>query len=436
MFKAWQATTLGDCADLLSGGTPSKNNPEYWNGDIPWVSAKDMKSFRLFNSQDHVTGIGVDNGTRVVEPGTILVLIRGMTLHNHVPICIAMRAMAFNQDVRAVHAKAHVDPSFLAYWLLGKREKLLRLVDAASHGTGRIHSRDLQSLPGILPTLAEQKAIAVVLGKLDDKIELNRRMSNTLESLARTIFRSWFVDFEPVRAKMEGCQPAGMDAMTAVLFPASFEDSVIGKIPKGWRTGGLDEVVDLNPKRQLLKGEVAPFLEMKNMPTHGHRPALWAERAFTSGPRFSNGDTLLARITPCLENGKTAFVDFLEDEEVGWGSTEYIVLRPLPPLPPIYGYFLARNEDFRAYAIQNMTGTSGRQRVSTDSIAKYVVTVPTEAILKAFSHLVEPMMQLIRANSIQSGTLAKIRDSLLPKLISGELRLQVLGKTIEEIADG
>jgi type I restriction enzyme S subunit len=434
MVKAWQSTTLGDCAELLSGGTPSKSNPEYWNGDIPWISAKDMKSFRLFDSEDHISLSGADNGTRVVEPGTILILVRGMTLHTDVPICVAMRAMAFNQDVKAVRVMPNVDSRFLSYWLLGRKRQLLGLVDAASHGTGRIHSRDLRDLPGILPPPADQIAVAAVLSNLDDKTDINRRTNWTLESIARAAFKSWFVDFDPVRAKMEGRQPAGMDAETAALFPDSFEDSVIGKVPSGWRVSNVDKVVEINPARHLRKGEVAPFLEMKKMPTSGHRPTAYEEKAFMSGTRFINGDTLVARITPCLENGKTAYVDFLQDGQIGWGSTEYIVLRPKLPLPPEFGYFLARSEDFRAFAIQSMTGTSGRQRVQTSSLTMFPVAVPPERIAGEFSQLVEPILQLIRANDIQVRILADIRDALLPKLISGEIMVKDADKFVEEHA--
>nr|WP_277883458.1 N-6 DNA methylase [Nostoc flagelliforme] len=170
-----------------------------------------------------------------------------------------------------------------------------------------------------------------ILGTLDDKIELNQQINHTLEAIARALFKSWFIDFDPVRAKIDGRQPAGMDAETAALFPDEFEDSA-GKIPNGWKTVPLSEVIEVNPRRSLTQGKLAPYLDMQNMPTQGHRPNGWIYREFSSGTKFIQGDTLLARITPCLENGKTAFIDFLPEGEVGWGSTEYIILRPKPPL--------------------------------------------------------------------------------------------------------
>jgi len=147
-----------------------------------------------------------------------------------------------------------------------------------------------------------------------------------------------------------------------------------------------------------------------------------------SGTKFVNGDTLLARITPCLENGKTAFVDFLPEEgQVGWGSTEYIVLRPKPPLPAEYGYYLARSEDLRTHAIQNMTGSSGRQRVPAECFAQYHIAVPPAPIAQRFGESARTLMIMISANDEQSRTLAALRDALLPKLLSGELRLASQG---------
>jgi len=270
-----------------------------------------------------------------------------------------------------------------------------------------------------IPNIDEQKALASILSSLDGKIELNQQMNQTLEVIARAIFKSWFVDFDPVRAKMAGNQPVGMDAATANLFPDSFEESALGLTPKGWRVKSLDEVIEVNPKRSLSKGQIAPYLDMKSMPTQGHRPDNWIEREFNSGTKFINGDTLMARITPCLENGKTAFVDFLEDGQIGWGSTEYIIFRPKHPLPCEFGYYLARSDDLKLFAIQNMTGSSSRQRTPPDCFKQYLIAVPSEKIVSKFGEIIKALMGKITSNSNQSRTLANIRDTLLPKLMSG-----------------
>ncbi len=419
----WADATLGDVADFISGGTPSKERSEYWGGSIPWVSAKDMKRFHLDDTEDHVTEAGVVNGTKIVPAGTVLLLARGMTLLNDVPICVANRPMTFNQDVKALRRKAAVRSDFLPYLLLGNKERLLSLVDLAGHGTGRLNSDELKALPISLPPEREQRAIARILGTLDEKIELNRRMNETLEAIACALFKSWFVDFEPVRAKAER-RDTGLPKAVTDLFPARLVDSQLGEVPERWQVAPLPSVIDVNPARSLRKGEIAPYLDMANMPTRSHSPEEVINRPAGSGMRFLNGDTLVARITPCLENGKTAYVDFLEGGQVGWGSTEYIVLRPKSPLPEEFAYCLARSDKFRDFAIQSMTGSSGRQRVPAEALAHYLLAVPSKEIAKHFGSFVRPLFARASAAARESQTLAALRDTLLPKLISGAVRVK------------
>jgi type I restriction enzyme S subunit len=208
---------------------------------------------------------------------------------------------------------------------------------------------------------------------------------------------------------------------TASLFPERLVDSELGEIPEGWSVGILGDLIEFNPRRTLKKGTVAPYLDMKNVPTSGHLADEVLDRELGSGTKFINGDTLLARITPCLENGKTAFVDFLEDNQVGWGSTEYIVMRPKANLPVSLGYFIARNEEFRQHAVQSMTGTSGRQRANAKTLEILDWLIYPIDLLLAFNELSERYLRIAKTNGGQSKVLGEIRDVLLPKLLSGEL---------------
>ena len=316
-------------------------------------------------------------------------------------------------------------PEFIAYYFTSAEGQHKLLANASSSGVPSLAQpvSYLRTVEIPLPPLVEQRAIAHILGTLDDKIELNRRMNETLEAMARALFKSWFVDFDPVRAKAEG-RASGLPKPLADLFPDSFEDSELGEIPKGWRLAPLPDVIDVNPTRALRKGVAAPYLDMANMPTQGHSPDEVVERAFGSGMRFVNGDTLVARITPCLENGKTAFVDFLEEGQVGWGSTEYIVLRPKPPLPEEFAYCLARSTEFRDFAIQSMTGSSGRQRVPAESLSHFRVVAAPKPVVELFGRFVKPLFARASAATMEGRTLAALRDTLLPKLISGELRVK------------
>ncbi|EMI24592.1 restriction endonuclease subunit S [Rhodopirellula europaea] len=347
-------------------------------------------------------------------------------------VCEVNEPTTFESSIiRARPDASKVDSHFLYYMFSSPFGKYILGTIRRTVAVSGITGTDLVTLEIPVPPLPEQRAIASILGALDDKIELNRRMNATLESLARAIFKSWFVDFDPVHVNAGKINAGQMPASSAIpttqdpkvldLFPSTFQDSELGPIPEGWSAMPISEAVKINPRRTLPKGTIAKYLDMKNVPTRGHRPDEIIDREMKSGTKFINGDTLMARITPCLENGKTAFVDFLPDGEVGWGSTEFIVLRPRPPLPNEYGYFLARDPDVRQHAIKNMTGTSGRQRVAKECFDSYLIPVPTEGVANEFAKVIEPLMSSIKTASEEGARLSDARDALLPKLLSGEL---------------
>jgi type I restriction enzyme S subunit len=398
-------------------------SPEKTTFGIPLVTAKIIKSGRIEKPEEFIAEPDYETWMRrgIPQKGDVV-----MTTEAPLGEVAQLddQKVALAQRVITLRGKADVlDNTFLKFLL--QWEPIQEQLRARSTGTTvlGIRQSELRKVSLPVPPLAEQKAIAAVLGALDDKIELNRRMNATLEAIARTLFQSWFVDFDPVRAKLDGRQPTGLDPATAALFPSELEDSELGPIPKGWKVLPLPEAIAVNPTRRLQPGTVASYLDMKNMPTQGHCPDEVIQREFTSGTKFQNGDTLLARITSCLENGKTAFVDFLADGEIGWGSTEYIVFAPKPPLPPQFGYLLARSDSVRAHAIQNMTGTSGRQRVPPECFSTYTLVVPPAAIAIRFGEITAPFFTTIKSNTAQSRTLASFRDTLAPKILSGEIRV-------------
>ena len=418
--RDWHETSLGGLLSFANG----KSSPGRSDG-LPYP---------VYGSNGI---IGFSDETNA-DPNTIVIGRVGTycgSLHYSNRICWvtdnAIRSTAINGN----------DTKFLFYLL-----QTLRLNEwRAGSGQPLLNQTILSSIPVAVPHPTEQRAIAQILGTLDDKIELNRWMNQTLEEMARALFKSWFVDFDPVRAKailkqLDVASSQGgvdwsverarayldrVDPNIAALFPDSFADSELGLVPEGWRVVPLAEVIEVNPPRALRRGEIAPYLDMANMPTNGHTPETVVDRPFGSGMRFANGDTLLARITPCLENGKTAYVDFLNEDQIGWGSTEYIVLRPTPPLPSEFAYCLGRSPDFREFAIQNMTGTSGRQRVPATAISNYRMIVPNRlGVPQMFGELVEPLFSLASRNADECRTLAALRNTLLPKLVSGEKRIK------------
>lgn len=361
----------------------------------------------------NITGDGATFGRACLVPKKVL------------PACVNQHVVLIRTD------KTRCRSEYLLAWLTQPSTKAY--IESFNAGGSRraITKGHIESFQFPLPPIAVQKEISDLASSINNRIELLSETNATLERIAMTLFKAWFVDFDPVRAKAEDLQPEGIDPATAAIFPGRLKESSMGMIPEGWIARRLDECCDLNPKRDLRKGALAPYLEMANAPTEGHRAERIATRELSSGTKFVNGDTLLAKITPCLENGKTAFVDFLPDGVTGWGSTEFIVMRPRSPLPSYWAYLLARLPAFRAFAIQSMTGTSGRQRVDIGRLGQFMVVVPDEAVAKAFTQIVGPLQRKIAANAETVDSLAAIRDAIFPRLISGALSLPEHEETIE-----
>ncbi len=389
--------------------------------------------FPLVNTDRYVSDEIYENWFRShPEPGDVILTNKGS---KNGEVCLVPDPVSFciAQDMVALRANRDlVDPGYLLAALRSRivqeRIKSLNVDSVIPH----FKKTDFDKLFIPLPSRSEQQFIGGLYLDFSWRIELNRKTNETLEAMAKAHFKSWFVDFDPVRAKAEG-RSTGLPAEISDLFPDSFEDSELGEIPSGWEIGRLEEILEIDPQRQLRRGSISPYLEMKGVPTSGHSAVDVITREFSSGSKFRNGDTLLARITPCLENGKTAFVDFLKNGETGWGSTEFIVMCGRREEVNPFAYYLARSEVFRNNAIQNMVGSSGRQRVPSDAVSGFTLPLPPEEILVKFGLLATDLMRRISATADQSVILSRIRDALLPKLISGEIRIPDAEKMLEEV---
>lgn len=438
--KNWRISTLGEICqegggDIQTGPFGSQlHASDYVISGIPSIMPANIKDGRV--SEDGIARITEADAKRLskylTKAGDIVYSRRG-----DVERCALIRKreegwLCGTGCLRVRPGSGVVDPDFCSHFLSHPETKEWISRHAVGATMPNLNTQILSALPVLLPSLQEQKAIAHILGTLDDKIELNRKTNETLEAMAKALFKSWFVDFDPVRAKAEG-RPTGLPAEIIDLFPDSFEDSELGEIPSGWETGRLEEILEIDPPRQLSRGSISPYLEMKGVPTSGHSAVDVIGREFSSGSKFRNGDTLLARITPCLENGKTAFVDFLKDGETGWGSTEFIVMCGRREEVNPFAYYLARSEVFRNNAIQHMVGSSGRQRVPSDAVSGFTLPLPPEEVLVKFGLLASGFMHRISANADQSSILSKIRDALLPRLISGEIRIPDAEMMLEEV---
>ncbi len=281
-----------------------------------------------------------------------------------------------------------------------------------------------------LPPLEEQCAIAQVLDALDDKIELNRRMSETLDAMARALFKSWFVDFEPVIAKVVGRDP-GLPRPLADLFPERLADSERGAIPYGW------SVCEFGDVGRHLRGKEAPLQSPDVEYWHYSIPAFddgQAPKVELGGliksqkSRVPDGVVLLSKLNPEIE--RVWLVD-VHSGERSVCSTEFLVLSPRPPFGRSYLYCLARSGPFRRDLEGLVTGTSkSHQRAQVNAILDLPVVRPDDALLAQFERLAEPLLERVLASRRESRALAAMRDALLPKLVSGELRVPEAEKLV------
>ena len=444
MSSDWEPTTLGSVCDRQGGSIQTGpfgsqlHASDYVEQGIPVVMPANIGSDGGI-SEDGIARITQFDADRLqqhkLQVGDVVFSRRGDVTRNALIEAHQAGWLCGTGCLKVrLGSQTQASAKFISYCLRLPETKDWLVRHAVGATMPNLNTSILSAVPILLPELTVQQSIANILGCLDERIDLLRETNATLEAIAQALFKSWFVDFDPVHACARGEQPAGLAPVVAALFPDSFEESPLGLVPRGWSLSQLSEAYEINPTRKLKKGEMAPYLDMASVATSGHTVAGVSDREMGSGTKFINGDTLLARITPCLENGKTAFVDFLSQEQTGWGSTEFVVLRPKAPLPAYHGYLLARHPAFREHAIQSMSGTSGRQRVQNDVLGRYLVIVPSEKVAMAFNDVISPLQQKITENHRQAQTLANLRDTLLPRLISGQLRLPDAEQQLKDLA--
>lgn len=289
-----------------------------------------------------------------------------------------------SNDVLVFRADRGCDSTFLYYILAN--DAFFNYASATSKGTKMPRGDKTAIMQYKVPCFnyETQLRIGKLLRSIDDRIAVNKKINDNLQHQAFSVF-----------------------------------DNLIANAENNDYT--VSDYAFLNPKRTLAKNQVARSIDMSQLSTSGAFPSGWEMKPFNGGMRFTNGDTLLARITPCLENGKTAFIDFLDDGETAFGSTEYIVLAPKNDTPPEMLYCLARYPAFVDYAVKNMNGSSGRQRVSAETVGQYRLPLFDKHSLVLFKEVVSPMFLRMRYNSLENMRLAELRDALLPKLMSGEI---------------
>lgn len=302
-------------------------------------------------------------------------------------------------------------------------------------GRQRVPTESLSHLKVQLPPLPEQQAIAHILGTLDDKIELNRRMNETLEAMARAIFKSWFVDFDPVKAKAAGKKPAGMSDEIAALFPDSFQDSELGEIPKGWKAVSLSDAIEIlgggTPKTSNPDywDGIIPWFSVVDAPSDTEVWVVDTEKMITQAGLKNSSTQVLPVGTTIITARGTVGRLALVGVPMAMNQSCY-GLRSRDGEQGFFGYFTIRG---LISNLQRQTHGSVFDTITRDTLNGVDIVNPEGSVVRAFENRIAPLMERIRQNIFESRTLATIRDALLPKLISGEIRLKNAEKLLEVV---
>ncbi len=325
-----------------------------------------------------------------------------------------------NNHAHVVVGNERASTRYLQYALLGS--------DISSYLTGAVMPKltqgNLNRIEVPCPSREIQEQIVSVLGGLDDRITLLRETNTTLEAIAQALFKSWFVDFDPVRAKMAGRTPDGMDEATAALFPDSFEESELGLVPKGWRVCAFTETVNVigggTPKTSVSEywdGSI-PWFSVVDAPVTTDVFAIDTQKHITEAGIANSSTKLLPAGTTIISARGTVGKLAMAGCEMAMNQS-------------CYGLRGKAGDDYFTYfstfrlveTLKQRTHGSVFDTITRDTLAGVIVTYPEQRIIKAFESLLAPVMRRIRTNLQQAQTLATLRDTLLPRLISGQLRL-------------
>ncbi len=419
MAGEWQEIALEEMAADVTVGHVGPMASEYVPTGIPFLRSQNVEPLRINNID--LKFITPEFHARLkksaLSPGDVVIVRTGKP--GACAVIPESLRTANCSDLVVIRCGPKLDPRFLSYYV-----NSVAAHHVGSHLVGAVQQHfnvgSARKMVLRLPGISEQRAIARILGALDDKIEANRRMNETLEAIARALFKSWFVDFDPVRAKAEGRDP-GLPREIEDLFPNSFEDSELGEIPKGWEVRGLDGIADYLNGLALQKfppddGASLPTIKIAQLRA-GHTDG--ADRVSAKVPAeyvIEDGDVLFSW-SGSLE---------VEIWCGGRGALNQHLFKVSSRHFPKWFYFWWTRhhlQDFRDIAADKATTMGHIQR---HHLSEAKALVPQPAILKAMDRIMAPLLDRLTANTVEFRTLAALRDALLPKLLSGEIRTRAI----------
>ena len=420
MSSEWRSTTLGEICQFAAGSGFTPDYQGCLSGEHPFIKVSDMNlpgnEVFIRSANNFVSDTQRQEMKAKLHPSSATVFAKiGVALTTNRRRLLTRPTIIDNNMMSASAIDREATPRFLYFLLTSLDFNTI----AAGTALPYLNVSDLRRLSISIPSLDTQVKIELLLGVLDDRIALLRQTNATLEAIAQALFKSWFVDFDPVRAKQQGHAPAGMDEATAALFPARLETSALGPVPKGWRVGALGDLA------QVVKTQVQPsvldssikYVGMEHVPRKSLSLVNWgtAVGLESAKAKFDAGDVLFGKLRPYFH--KVVIAPFS-----GVCSTDILVCQ-------------AKQDGYYGLAVMHLFSTSlvdyadrlsngaKMPRIGWADIAAYPLVIPSLDVATSYALATAPMLERMKANVFQAKTLSTLRDTLLPRLISGRLRM-------------
>ena len=419
----------------IGDGYRAKNS-ELGSIGVPFARAANINDGFHFKEADRFPVNRLDRvGNKVSRPGDVVFTSKG-TVGRFAFVTERVERFMYSPQLcfwRSLKPRV-ILPKYLYYWM--QSDECLHQINYLKGQTDMadyVSLRDQRRMKVSFPDADIQDEISTTLGALDDKITLLRETNSTLEAIAQALFKSWFVDFDPVRAKAEGRDPEGVPPEVADLFPSEFEDSELGAIPKGWSVGKVSTTSNLSKQARNPLNDPETEFEHYSLPAFdlGQLPTMELGGSIKSNKFVVHEDAvLLSKLNPHIPR---LWLPSVRNPSAAVSSTEFLVLRPTKGFPREWVYLLLGSERVQSGLRQLVTGTSNsHQRVKPDNLMDLVVVIPPHGIIQASYGVIAPLLQRISEGRAQNAALAQIRDTLLPRLMSGKIPAMSI-RTIQEL---
>jgi type I restriction enzyme, S subunit len=434
----WRWTFLTAVAQLESGHTPSRRNSEYWDGGIPWIGIKDAVDNHgqtLLDTYQHVSQLGLENSSARLLPSDTVCLSRTASVGY---VVVMGRPMATSQDFVNWVCGPSIAPQYLKHILLAENESLLRFASGTTHQT--IYYPEAKAFAVLLPPPAEQTAILSILQPLDEKIQLNRRISETLEAIARSVFQSWFVDFDPVHWIAATRTYALTDPTLLEAFPSAFRNSDLGQCPETWRMGSLGDLVTFEngdrgknyPQPSDYVPNGVPFINAGHLADGFVQLDSVNQISEDAYARLGGGKTSPGDLLYCLRGspGRVARVSGLSKGAI---ASSLVILRGATPGAREYVYYFLSSAAGKKL-VNELDNGSAQPNISARSLAGYPVLVPPPAVLEKFDTWTRPLWAALERQLSQTRAIEELRRYLLPRLLSRELSVREAERQASKVA--